>query len=685
MTNILLPALSFIISLSAYFLTLRPCLGWSGDSAKFQFLGKVLGIAGPTGYPGYMLVSHLFSLLPFSSLAFRNNLISAISGSLTVLVLYFIIKRITNNNLVSFLASMVMALSLTFWAQCIITEVYTLNSLFLLTVVLNLLKWNDEKDIRFLWLAGFFYFMGFGIHLMMILFLPAILVFIIISDYKTLFYRQTIVLFLVFMLLGMLQYSYLFLRSIHSKPYFEYDVFNMQEFIWRMTGGEFREKMFSSLTAGSVLEKATRYVALLRNQFLMPGIALGIAGMSVMLRDKLKTGLFLALIFISDVVYSAGYNIPDIEVYFVPSYLIFSVFIGYGLNEIFKIDFKKISKNIWQPFLAVLFIVITVAAGYRNFIYLDSHRDVIVDRFTNAVLERVEENSIILAPDYDWLKFYLYKLVGEKKKKKESVYLLWNWCPEDIMTAYLCYPFSNIPEEVRRIPSAVSKYRLRIFNLMGYPSIPPAGKKWNIYFQDNSGKIMDKAGLKSMPVLSMLCRGENKKLFKIISDRDNKALYEKPVTVMEYKNSIEELPLLKKLLYNLTGTVKITCGMGDKGFFIGGWSYPEINAESIPFCWAVEDKASLFLPLAGKSRQVRISIKIKSFYPGTKIKVFVNNDFLSEIEPANEWEIYNLGSEHKYWRKGANVIEFRTYQFQRTTVNVSELRDLYFALEYIRI
>ena len=46
MTNILFPALSFIISLSAYFLTLRLCLGWSGDSAKFQFLGKVYGIAG---------------------------------------------------------------------------------------------------------------------------------------------------------------------------------------------------------------------------------------------------------------------------------------------------------------------------------------------------------------------------------------------------------------------------------------------------------------------------------------------------------------------------------------------------------------------------------------------------------------------------------------------------------------
>ena len=55
------------------------------------------------------------------------------------------------------------------------------------------------------------------------------------------------------------------------------------------------------------------------------------------------------------------------------------------------------------------------------------------------------------------------------------------------------------------------------------------------------------------------------------------------------------------------------------------------------------------------------------------------------MEHVNGRKVYHQGTGHKYWRKGANVVEFRTYQLQRTKGSVSELRGLYFALEYIRI
>jgi len=65
-----------------------PGVGGGGDAAKFQFLGRVLGTAHPPGYPLYVMVSHVFGWLPIGSLAYRINVMSALSAALTAGVMY---------------------------------------------------------------------------------------------------------------------------------------------------------------------------------------------------------------------------------------------------------------------------------------------------------------------------------------------------------------------------------------------------------------------------------------------------------------------------------------------------------------------------------------------------------------------------------------------------------------------
>lgn len=59
--------------------TLLPGVGF-WDTAEFQTVGTVLGIAHPTGYPGYTLLAWLGSIVlqPFGEPALRANLLSAI-------------------------------------------------------------------------------------------------------------------------------------------------------------------------------------------------------------------------------------------------------------------------------------------------------------------------------------------------------------------------------------------------------------------------------------------------------------------------------------------------------------------------------------------------------------------------------------------------------------------------------
>ena len=69
-----LALLSLVIILGGvYFATLLPGVGYSGDTSKFQFLGKILGIPHPTGYPLYLVLNNLFVTLFPPSAALRTR------------------------------------------------------------------------------------------------------------------------------------------------------------------------------------------------------------------------------------------------------------------------------------------------------------------------------------------------------------------------------------------------------------------------------------------------------------------------------------------------------------------------------------------------------------------------------------------------------------------------------------
>jgi hypothetical protein len=68
-----------LTSLAVYVPTLMPDIGF-WDTAEFQAIGPVLGIAHPTGYPSYTLLAWLASVLlqPLGTEAFRANLLNAL-------------------------------------------------------------------------------------------------------------------------------------------------------------------------------------------------------------------------------------------------------------------------------------------------------------------------------------------------------------------------------------------------------------------------------------------------------------------------------------------------------------------------------------------------------------------------------------------------------------------------------
>lgn len=75
--NFIGAALVFVVVMTVYLFTLAPTIT-NEDGPEFVTAVYVIGIPHPPGFPLYLLLGKLFSFIPFGSLAWRVNLMSAV-------------------------------------------------------------------------------------------------------------------------------------------------------------------------------------------------------------------------------------------------------------------------------------------------------------------------------------------------------------------------------------------------------------------------------------------------------------------------------------------------------------------------------------------------------------------------------------------------------------------------------
>jgi len=105
------------------------------DDGLFILSSYFLGIEHPPGYPLFTLIGHLFTYLPFGSVAYRVHLASAMFGALSCGAAWLCARALVAGRLPAYLAALALGASPVFWSQSIIAEVYTLNTFFFLALV----------------------------------------------------------------------------------------------------------------------------------------------------------------------------------------------------------------------------------------------------------------------------------------------------------------------------------------------------------------------------------------------------------------------------------------------------------------------------------------------------------------------------------------------------------------------
>ena len=342
----LAPLVLMLIVFTAYALTLGTHAG-EADSFEFQVVAPALGIAHPTGYPLYVMLGKLFSLLPFGSMALRVNLTSAVAATLAAAVVYALVARLGRRRLVAFAAALSFASTRVVWSQSIVAEVYALNVLIaglMLALLVDLL--SDRAGGRFapaptIHVVGpLFLLLGLGIthHLTTILLLPAVALAIAIARPR-LPIRASL-LTLALLLLGLCMWLYIPLRwpALHGGA-----PMTVEQFVEYITGAQFGGAL--ALDAWRDPVRWSIVGSQLMGAYGPVGIALAVAGIAGLVAEERRAALVTGTAFAAYVFYGVVYVVPDVAVFLIPAYLILAVWIGVGVSALVTLVTRRIASR----------------------------------------------------------------------------------------------------------------------------------------------------------------------------------------------------------------------------------------------------------------------------------------------------------------------------------------------------
>lgn len=355
----------FVVPFAIYLITLAPTVG-EHDTFEFQVVSYELGIAHPTGYPLYVMLGKLFTLLPIGNVAWRVNLSSAVFAASTVVVLYLTIYLLTRHRPGSALGSLAFAFSRSFWSQAIKAEVYALNALFFAVICYLVLRYfhhpPDEAQqserkaaagsrlvarlpcrsapprVALLYAIAFSYGLSLTHHRTMVLLAPALIAYVLLGREAVLLTLRRVLLLLATVVVPLVGvYLYIPIRwwQIHRRLMNWTDLSNL------VLGTQFAAALRWDAWYRDI-DRLRIYVRILLDQYPVAALMLATLGFLWMLWPN-KAGrhgragreaVLLLVALLAYVIFGLSYYVPDISLFIIPSYMIIAIGLGLGIATV---------------------------------------------------------------------------------------------------------------------------------------------------------------------------------------------------------------------------------------------------------------------------------------------------------------------------------------------------------------
>ena len=466
-------------ALALYLATLAPSLTWGYndtgvDGGELLAAANTFGVPHPPGYPTYTLLLRLFAtVVPIGDFAHRGNLMSAVLGSVSVALLYLVILQLGKSlrpegaEVVrigsAVVGATVFAAAPLFWAQAVMTEVYTLNTVFVgaLLLIATLVVTRREhlparRTRQAMALFGLLLGLGLGNHLTLLAVAVPLLVWLGVR----IGWRNVASAWSVGALaLGLGIYLYLPISAARNPPVNWGGADTLGGIAWMLTGRAYQDYLFGA-PLRSIPGQILDLIALVFTQLNPLGIFLGLTALAPLwARDR----WFLAMSLLSIVAlggYSLSYFTVDSEVITIPAFMLLSMWAGIGFQWVALALSDWVTGSSFGkrgalprrlPALGLVLIAIAAlpaASVALNYGAQDLGDDTRALEYARGVMELVPDGSTVLSSEEGpaFSMWYMrYVEASERDVLPVAVPLLqfeWYWA--DLREAYP----SRVPPEI---------------------------------------------------------------------------------------------------------------------------------------------------------------------------------------------------------------------------------------------
>ena len=229
--NIILGWVTFAIALITYSLTLEPTVS-AWDCGEYISTSVKLEVGHPPGAPLFQMLGAFFAMFTsnLNEIAKMVNFMSALASAFTILCMFWTLtnlseklalksSKITEGKYIAILGSSIVGslaytFSDSFWFSAVEGEVYAMSS-FLMALLFWLgLKWESEihtqRGNKWLILISFVVGLSFGVHILSLLVIPAIVLLYFFKTYQKINLKTTAIATLISVVVLMFVFKFLF-------------------------------------------------------------------------------------------------------------------------------------------------------------------------------------------------------------------------------------------------------------------------------------------------------------------------------------------------------------------------------------------------------------------------------------------------------------------------------------------
>lgn len=452
------PVLAFIVPFAVYMLTLAPSVTFF-DSGEFITAIASLGSAHSPGYPLYLMYAKPFTWLPLGNIAFRVNIATAVSSSLSCLGVYVLTTHILSDEIllvdnqkfstvVVKLAGVAAAFTFCFtprlWLQSNHDKPYPLLAFISALIFQLLLTWRDrykagDEQPAFVYVCTFLAGLTMALHQSIVLMIPAWALIIILTDWRMVLRIKELILATACAVFGFSVHLYLPFRALQNPLLNWGDSKTLGQFLWHF------------LRRGYPAEPHVRNLSLLWMQlkafnvpreFTWLGLVLCLFGIHFLWSRHREmifayfAGMVTFLLYIVGLLNTPADTIFLTEEFFTPMYLFTAVIIGCGLVGLvaLSLKFARIPERMGAQVYSIvllMFLALPTALCALNYYENDQHNNYIAFDYATNSLRSLPQNAVMFTWG-DSGAFPLWYLQGVERMREDldlphTPHLVFEW------------------------------------------------------------------------------------------------------------------------------------------------------------------------------------------------------------------------------------------------------------------